>query len=184
MDFPSRYLVRGFVDGALSTLGVVIGASTAIGTSADATAIIIAAGIGGGVSNGLSNILGAFMAEKVVAGERLEEMEKAMLKEEALRGTKVDEEFHDKTISGGISDGLATMGGALIPVFPFMLVPIVAISEMSALLSSIIVSLFLFAGLGVYIGRVSKENIYYSILKMTAFAGLTAIIATIIRILL
>ncbi len=181
MDFPSRYLIRGFVDGVLSTLGVVIGASTAIGTGAEASLIIIAAGIGGGVSNGLSNLLGAFMAEKVVVGERLEEMEKAMLKEEALRGTKVDEEFHSKTISGGISDGIATILGSLIPVIPFIVVYLTQVSEMAALFSSIIVSLIIFAILGIYIGKVSKDNIYLSVLKMTAFAGVTAVIATLIR---
>ncbi|MBS3802436.1 MAG: hypothetical protein KGY65_06770, partial [Candidatus Thermoplasmatota archaeon] len=67
-----RYLIRGFIDGVLSSLGVVIGASTAIGATVGsnnataASAIIIAAGIGGGVANGLSNILGASVGEKLV----------------------------------------------------------------------------------------------------------------------
>ena len=55
----TRYIVRGLIDGSLSALGVVIGASG----SADAS-VIIAAGLGGGIANGLSNILGAFTAEK------------------------------------------------------------------------------------------------------------------------
>ncbi len=184
MNFSSRYLIRGFVDGVLSTLGVVIGASTAIGTSTQASQVIIAAGIGGGMANGLSNILGAFMAEKVMVGERLEELEKAMVKEEALRETKLNEKFKTRTISGSLADGLSTIGGALIPVIPFVLAPVFLISERTALLSSVVFSLLLFAFLGVYVGRVTKENIVLSALKMASFAGITAAVATLIRMLI
>jgi len=49
-----RYLIRGLIDGSLSTLGIVIGASIAIDLSPEAARIIIvAAGIGGGLANGL-----------------------------------------------------------------------------------------------------------------------------------
>ena len=181
MNFHGRYLIRGFVDGVLSTLGVVIGASTVIGASAEAGQVIIAAGVGGGMANGLSNILGAFMAEKVMVGERLKEMEKAMLKEEALRGTKLDEKFSTRTVSGSVSDGLATIAGSLIPVFPFVLIPLLMVSEMTALLGSVVVSLVLFGFLGGYVGKVTKENIILSALKMMSFAAITAVIATLIR---
>ena len=79
-----RYLIRGFIDGVLSSLGVVIGASTAIGATVGsnnataASAIIIAAGIGGGIANGLSNILGASVGEKLVKEIELGEIEKAI----------------------------------------------------------------------------------------------------------
>lgn len=181
-----RYLVRGFIDGLLSTLGIVIGASTAIGASGavEASHIIIAAGIGGGVANGLSNILGALMGEKMEVYKRFEEVEAAMLKEEALRGTKVDEEIQEKVVSSGLYDGAATLGGAIIPVAPFFLVPSMAFPEMQALYVSVLVSLVVFFGLGVYIGKISKENIIMSGLKMVAFGAGTAIIAALIRVLI
>lgn len=177
-----RYIIRGFIDGLLSTLGIVIGASTAIGASAEAAQIIIAAGIGGGVANGLSNILGAFMGEKVEVGKRMEKVEKAMLEEEALRGTKVDEKFQNEIVSGGVADGLATIGGALIPVLPFLFIAIFAFSTQIALYVSIIFSLIVFFILGVYVGRVSKENAIFSGLKMAAFGGITAVVVTLIRL--
>ncbi len=178
-----RYIIRGFVDGLLSTLGVVIGASTALGTGSEleASRIIIAAGIGGGVANGISNILGAFMGEKVAAHKRFEKIEKAMLKKEALRGTKVDEKTKNRVISSGIADGLATIGGSIIPVLPFILIPVLLFSAFTALYIAISASILIFFVLGIYIGKISKENIILSGAKMAAFGGVTALIAHLIR---
>lgn len=183
-----RYLIRGFIDGLLSTLGIVIGASTAIGATGgaeggvEASHIIVAAGLGGGVANGLSNVLGAFMGEKTALYKRIKKVEKAMLKEEALRGSKVDERLQNKIISSGIADGLATIGGALVPVVPFIFTSIFVFDPLMALYFSIIISLVLFFILGTYIGKISKENIILSGLKMMAFAGATAIVAALIRL--
>lgn len=180
-----RYLIRGFVDGLLSTLGIVIGASTAIGSGGEVEAshIIIAAGVGGGIANGLSNILGAFVGEKAETYKKFEEVEEAMLKEEALRGTKVDDRIQDKIISSGIVDGLATLGGAIIPVIPFFLILISAFSALTALYISIAASIAIFFALGVYIGKISKENVILSGLKVAAFGGATALVVTLIKLL-
>lgn len=179
-----RYLIRGFIDGLLSTLGIVIGASTAIGGGGKASHVIIAAGVGGGVANGLSNVLGAIMGEKAATYERVEKMEKAMLKDEALQDTKVDERMQDKIMTSGIVDGVATLGGAMVPVLPFIFILALPLSSLTALYISIGISLALFFALGVYIGNISKENVIISGLKMVAFGGVTAIIATLIRMAL
>ncbi|KXA91051.1 hypothetical protein AKJ63_01950, partial [candidate division MSBL1 archaeon SCGC-AAA259D18] len=159
-----RYLVRGFIDGLLSTLGAVIGASAAIGTSSGASAasVILSAGVGAGIANGLSNVLAAFMGEKLVLVRRLEEVERAMLEEEALRKSRVADEIHQKIVSGGVVDGLATMGGAMVPVLPFIFVPLLAIEETIALYSSILISLIFFFVFGGYIGKISRESVIFS----------------------
>lgn len=182
----TRYLVRGFIDGLLSTLGAVIGASAAIGTSSETSAasVILSAGVGAGIANGLSNILAAFMGEKLVLVRRLEEVERAMLEEEALRRSRVADEIHQKIVSGGIVDGLATIGGAMVPVLPFISVPLFGIKGIIALYSSIAVSLITFFILGGYIGKISRENVIFSGLKMAAFAGVTAIICKLIKMAL
>ncbi len=181
-----RYLIRGFIDGLLSTLGIVIGASTAIGAGGgvEASHIIIAAGLGGGIANGLSNVLGAFMGEKAALYERYEKVEKAMLKDDALKGTKVDEKLQDKVLTSGVADGLATLGGAILPILPFFLITLPAFTTIEGLYTSIGLSLVLFFVLGTYIGKISKENIVLSGLKMVAFGGITALIVTLVRIAL
>ncbi|KXA89392.1 hypothetical protein AKJ62_03235 [candidate division MSBL1 archaeon SCGC-AAA259D14] len=184
-----RYLIRGFIDGLLSTLGVVIGASIAITSGGTETVqagyiIIIASGLGGGIANGLSNVLGAFMGEKAAMYERYKKVEKAMLRDDVLKGTKVDERIQDKILTSGVADGLSTIGGAIIPIIPFLFVPIFTLTPMFGLYLSILVSLVLFFVLGIYIGKVSKENIILSGLKMVAFGGATTVIVGIISLIL
>ncbi len=178
-----RYLIRGFVDGLLSTLGIVIGASAVIGAGeVNGSSIIIAAGLGGGVANGLSNVLGAFMGEKAALYERYQKVEKAMLKEGAIKDSKVDEKLQDRILTSGAADGLATMLGALIPIVPFFLASFPAITPIKSLYIAVGVSIALFFSLGAYIGRISKENMVFSGLKMAAFGGATALVVTVIRI--
>lgn len=185
-----RYLIRGFIDGVLSSLGVVIGASTAIGATVGsnntvASAIIIAAGIGGGVANGLSNILGASVGEKLVKELELSEIEKAMLKSGGeLRGTAVDQKLNEKLWSSAIYDGVATFIGSIIPVLPFIIGSLFLITDMISLYASIVISLLLFFILGVYIGRIAKEQVIISGLKLVAFGVVTVIITTLIRTIL
>lgn len=178
-----RYLVRGFIDGLLSTLGSVIGASAALNsnTEAGAATIVLSAGIGAGVANGLSNVLAAFMGEKLVLGRRLEEMEKAILKEEVLRDSKVADEIHEKIARGGIIDGIATIFGALIPVLPFAFVSTGLITGIFALYLSVAVSTITFFILGGYIGSIAKENMLLSGAKMAAFGIVTTIIVRLLR---
>ncbi len=179
----SRYLIRGVIDGSLSTLGIVIGASTAIGLSSEAARIIIAAGIGGGVANGISNLVGAFAAEKTVAHKEMERIERAMLKRGAIRNSELHEETERRIISSGVVDALATIGGSLIPVVPFLVLFITPLLTSSlALWWSVAITLALFFFLGIYIGRVSRENLALSGLKMVLFAGTTAAISVLIKI--
>lgn len=186
-----RYLIRGFIDGVLSSLGVVIGASTAIGATVGAnntsaaSAIIIAAGISGGVANGLSNILGASVGEKLVKEIELGEIEKAMLKRGGeLHGTAVDEKLNEKLWSSAIYDGVATFIGSVIPVFPFIIGSLFLVADMISLYTSIIISLLFFFFLGIYIGRIAKEQVIISGLKLVAFGIVTVIITTLIRTIL
>ncbi len=183
-----RYIIRGFIDGVLSSLGVVIGASTAIGAtiaSNNATAIIISAGIGGGIANGLSNILGASVGEKLVKEIELSEIEKAMCKKGGeLHGTIVDEELNETLRSSAIYDGFSTFIGSIIPVLPFIVGSFYSIKDMTSLYFSIILSLSVFFFLGLYIGKIAREQVIIYGLKLVAFGVVTVIITTLIRTIL
>jgi predicted membrane protein (TIGR00267 family) len=183
-----RYIIRGFIDGILSSLGVVIGASTAIGAtigSNNATAIIISAGIGGGIANGLSNILGASVGEKLVKEIELSEIEKAMCKKGGeLHGTVVDEKLNETLRASAIYDGFSTFIGSIIPVLPFIVGSFYSIPDMTSLYISIILSLSVFFVLGLYIGKIAREQVIIYGLKLVAFGVVTVIIATLIRTIL
>lgn len=156
---------RGFVDGALSTLGIVIGASSA------SVEVIIAAGFGGTVANGFSNLLSAYSAEGVEKYKELRETEAAMGSMD-LRGTQPERRISKTTIAMGLTDGMATLIGGTIPIIPFLF-----LDTKDALIMATGIIIAAVSLIGVYIGRLSKRNTWYSALKM---GGLTIIVAIIV----
>ncbi|WP_456471570.1 TIGR00267 family protein [Methanocaldococcus sp.] len=156
-----RYVVRGLIDGSLSTLGVVIGASG----SADPS-IIVSAGLGGGLANGLSNILGAFTAEKASLERDRINMEKKLLKKAGyLKNSILYKKGIKETMVCGFIDGVSTTLGSALPVLPFFFFKV----DIALYLAIGITILILFI-LGIFIGKISKENIYLSGLKMVVGA--------------
>ncbi len=154
---------RGFIDGALSTLGIVIGASSA------SSSVIIAAGIGGAFANGISNVLSAFSAERVEQYRELREIENAMVVKE-LKDSAVEDSMHQETLHAGVIDGLATIVGGALPIFPyFWLEPWPAM-----LVSSLLVVGCIFA-IGMHLGRVSRRSMLIYGLKMAVFGILVAV---------
>jgi len=166
-EFDTRYVIRGLIDGSLSTLGVVIGAS------GGETSIIIAAGIGGGIANGISNILGALTAERAMIEEEREKKEKSLLiKNGNLKSTHEYKYKINKTMYSGTYDGISTTTGAIIPVIPFFVM-----EPKLALITAIVLTLVILLALGVYIGKLSRENLTIAGIKMVIGGILVAAIS-------
>lgn len=154
---------RGFIDGALSTLGIVIGASAA------SSSVIIAAGIGGAFANGISNVLSAFSAERVEQYNELRQIENAMVHKE-LKHSVVEDNIHRETLRAGIIDGLATIVGGALPIIPFFWLA----SESAVIVSSTVVVLAIFV-IGMHLGRVSKRSMLLYGAKMAVFGLVVAV---------
>lgn len=170
-NFDIRYVIRGLIDGSLSSLGVVIGAS-----SGDVS-IIVAAGIGGGVANGISNILGALTAERAVLEGKRSSQEKVLLKEAgSLKKTSFYKEALNKTAISGIGDGVSTAFGSIIPVIPFLF-----LDKQTAIIVAILITLSTLFILGIFIGKISKENLAISGFKMVIGGLLVTLISFIIE---
>ena len=167
-----RQFVRGFIDGSLSTLGVVIGASGA------EISVIIAAGVGG-VANGLSNIFGAFTAEKIEEQMQLLKIEKAMLKD--LKETEIHRDVRRKVLKKSLIDGISTIFGSVVVVIPFLLALIFKAEAYLATLSSMMMTTLSLGIVGLYLGKLSKENLAISFAKMAAFGIITALISLMIE---
>lgn len=155
--------VRGVIDGSLSTLGVLIGAS------AGDISIIISAGLGGTMANGVSNLLGAFSAQKAKKHEELRDLEKAMVDKD-LKNSTLEEEAGSDVRKAGLIDGTATILGGVVPVTPFFIFP--SETAMTIAISLVLIMLFF---LGVYLGRISKENLVLSAIKMVVLGVLVAL---------
>jgi predicted membrane protein (TIGR00267 family) len=168
----TRYIVRGLIDGSLSALGVVIGASG----SADAS-VIIAAGLGGGIANGLSNILGAFTAEKATLERERIQKEKSLLKKNGyLKKSIIYKKAIRETMICGLIDGISTTIGSALPVVPFFLFDI-----KTALYVAIGITIAILFILGVFIGKISKENVVVSGIKMVIGALVVAVLCFMVE---
>ena len=154
--------LRGFIDGSLSTLGVVIGASSGSAT------LVVAAAVGGTLANGFSNALSAFSAARTEEYAALRETERAMVAHD-LSGTELEGYVRKRSMMAGIADAGGTVLGGALPIWPY-----VAFSSPSALWVSIGMVAGATAIVGVYTGRVARSNIVLSAAKMVVFAGVMA----------
>ena len=164
--------LRGFIDGSLSTLGIVIGASSA------SNVIIIAAALGGTLANGISNLLSAFSAEGVEQYKELRRIEEAMVSKE-LKGSEPERQVFRKTITIGAVDGLATIIGGGIPILPYLFLP-----TFDAMLVAIGVVIAVTSVIGVYLGKLSKRNVILSALKMALFCVVVAAVVYLLESLI
>lgn len=153
---------RGFIDGALSTLGIVIGAAAA------APPIIVAAAVGGTLANGFSNLLSAFAAEGVERYTDLRRTEESMVSR-TMTGSEPARRVSRKTAVIGAIDGIATVIGGSIPVIPYLFMPVFEAMIVAA--GAVVVAV---AVIGAYLGRLSRKSVVLSSLKMAAFCVLVA----------
>ncbi|MFW6134204.1 MAG: VIT1/CCC1 transporter family protein [Elusimicrobiota bacterium] len=163
-----RYILRGLIDGCLSVTGVLIGAYNSD------FSIIISAGIAGAVANGFSNMLAAFSAEQTVRLRNLKELEETMLT--SLQDTVKNKQIKKTIRNSAFYDGTSTIAGGILPVIPFFFA-----TGDNALIISLLITLFLFVGMGIYMGKISRTNIFISVFKMIILAAVTAGACTLVR---
>jgi len=175
-----RYFVMNAFDGALTMLGVVIGAAMA---HADSPAVIIAAGISGSFAMGISGFSGAYMAENAERTKELKEMERALLK--PLHEDSVQKEAAEfATRVTALVDAVSPAIAALAVIFPYFLVQMGMMSMSAAFIAAVAITLAILALLGVYLARVTQENMLWHGLKMLAVGLVTAILCVLVSVAL
>ena len=138
-----RYFAMNAFDGAMTSLGVVIGAYLSqINDPRSVIGVIITSGI----AMMVSGFSGTYMTERAA-----------------------------------LVDGSAPLLASIPSVVPFLLVPGL-IDVATAFIAAIGASLFTLFILGVYLGRISGENILYSGLKMVVSGAAVAIIALLLNV--
>lgn len=157
-----RYFVIGSFDGALTILGVILGAF-AVGASEAHKALVISASIGAGVALAVSSTVGAYEAERVEKKLDQFSLESAMLAEMSERHM---EAFRFAAWISAIVHGISPLMAALIPVLPFLFLPFY-----QATISSILVTLAVLFVIGSYLGSLAKERFFITGLRFVA-AGL------------
>jgi len=173
-----RYFVMNAFDGALTMLGVVIGA--AISGVLNNPSVIISAGIAGSIAMGASGMSGAYMTEKAERTKKLKKLEKAML-------TDLKDGIHGKshrfaTIFAAVVDGVSPAIAAMCVISPFFLVSFGLISSEIAFYSAIVLTLSILTLLGVYLAKISDESMIKYGIQMLVVGLITAFLCVITSI--
>jgi predicted membrane protein (TIGR00267 family) len=174
-----RYFVMNAFDGALTMLGVVIGAYIA---GILQPLAIISAAIAASIAMGASGMSGAYMAEKAERTKKLKNLEKAMLTD--LRNGLHHKSHRFASIFAALVDGLSPAIAAMIVVSPFIMVIIDLISADIAFFTCIILTLLILTLLGIYLARISEESVIKYGLQMLFVGAITAILCITSSILL
>ncbi len=167
-----RYFVIGAFDGALTVLGLIIGAA---GHSTDA-GLILAAGFATCVALAVSSMFGAYEAERVEQDIEHQELQVAMLRK--VGGDKVAA-HRFATVVSSIVHGVGPLVAGLLPLVPFLVVPSLLSFGDAVLAAAVITLAFLFA-LGVFLGTLTRRNLAVAGLRLVVVAILTAALTVLI----
>ena len=175
-----RYFVMNAFDGALTMLGVVIGAYVA-GVLNNST-IIISAGIAGSIAMGASGMSGAYMTEKAERRKKIKELERAML-------TDLSDGLHSKshrfaTFFAAIVDGVSPALAAMAVISPFFFANFGIIDPEIAFYACIGLTLSVLVLLGIYLAKISDESMIRYGLQMLVVGTITAVLCVGSSILL
>ncbi len=173
-----RYFVMNAFDGALTMLGVVIGAAMSHATD---PSVIIIAGISGSFAMGISGYSGAYMAESAERTKEIKTLEKAMCKPMEEDGMHKEAAKFATQVTA-LVDALSPAFAALIVISPYFFVNYGMMEMGTAFIISLALTLSILALLGVYLAKVTEENMVLHGVKMLMVGMGTAILCTLVSI--
>src|SRR2546425_7896294 len=154
-----RYFVIGAFDGALTILGIVIGAGASVGARAG-SGFVIAVSASASIALAISSVVGAYEAERVEKKLHRHSIERAMLTEISAEHRSA---FRTAALVSAGVHGVAPVIAALVPVLPF-----VFLEYGTAVVVATVVTLAFLFGLGAYLGSLVRERIVVTGLRFVA----------------
>ena len=171
-----RYFAMNAFDGAMTSLGVVIGAYITDITVPRAVVGII---IVGSIAMAVSGFSGTYMTESAERSKALNELEDAMLVD--LDDTIYGHASRFVSLFAAIVDGSAPFLASLPGLLPFALAITGLLPIQSAFVISIGASMVTLFLLGTFLGRISRSNIFVSGIKMVAAGVAVALLALLLN---
>ena len=166
-----RYFVKNGFDGSMTMLGIIVGAWVVNVTQ---TEIIVTAGLGACLAMGISGLSGAYMTERAERKRDLKNLEEAMITK--LNDSVITDATKFVSFYAAIVDGGSPILTALVSLSPFFLVLCGLLVIENAYLLSLAVTLITLFMLGLYLGKIAKENaLIYGIQTLIAGVATVAI---------
>jgi predicted membrane protein (TIGR00267 family) len=183
VEIARRYLAMNAFDGALTMLGLIFGGLISMQTiNPDVVfhALLLAA-VGTSVAMAVSGFSGSYLAETAERDREVDEIGKAMLSD--MSNTMYAKATRTTSAVVALVDGLAPSVAAFIIITPLLLVPSGILTVSMAFYIAIFICLGLLFALGLFLGTISRKNIWIYGAK-TLLAGIaTAVILYIIAAL-
>jgi len=170
LPIARRYFVIGAFDGALTIMGVILGAYAAGALTKN---LVLVAGSATAIALSVSSAVGAYEAERIESAIQHKEIERAMLS--TVKGTR-KESAKVGNLASAFVHGIAPLIAALVPLVPFFLM-----SESDAMVAAIVITISFLFVMGAYLGSLMKEMIFYTGLRFVAAGLITAIIVFLLH---
>ncbi|MFW9966683.1 MAG: hypothetical protein ACFFEA_05960 [Candidatus Thorarchaeota archaeon] len=180
VEIARRYLAMNAFDGALTMLGLILGGLITMQTTDPEVVFdaLLLAAVGTSVAMAVSGFSGSYLAESAERDREVEEIGKAMLSD--MSNTMYAKATRTTSAVVALVDGLAPSVAAFIIITPLLLVPSGFLSVSIAFYMAILACMGLLFGLGIFLGTISRKNIWAYGAK-TLLAGIvTAILLYII----
>jgi len=177
-EIARRYFVMNAFDGAVTMLGVLIGAIIGGGLSPK---IILTTGIGAGIAMGVSGFFGAYLAEEAERSRRIKKLERALHID--LDDSVIERAAKVAAIMAAFIDALSPVLATAISLIPILLAVIGVIDAWTAILASIATILVLLMVLGLFLGKISGERILYYSIATTCAGLVTGILGLLLHVL-
>jgi predicted membrane protein (TIGR00267 family) len=170
-----RYFVMNAFDGALTALGVIVGAWS---SGPIQPRFIVGAGLGMSLAMGISGFAGAYLTERAERLRRLRELERSLLID--LGSSIHGRAFRTVVLWTAFVDAMSPALTSIASISPFIMLSHGLVSADQAVFISITTIFVILFSLGAFTGRVSKESILISGIRMLSVGLITAFIVSIL----
>jgi predicted membrane protein (TIGR00267 family) len=170
-EIARRAFVNNAFDGALTLLGILMG-NAVLGEINPRT--IISTGFGACLAMGMSGAFGRYFSERAERKYALHQMESYMFTD--LSGSVLEQESKKKVLIISIVDGLSPTLAALVPLLPFLFAQASIIPISLSLILSFVLDFSVLFILGVFLGKISDENVVLHGIAVVAVGFITAIV--------
>jgi predicted membrane protein (TIGR00267 family) len=168
-EIARRYFAMNAFDGVLTTIGVLMGNFTA---GVQDPRIVVSTGLATSVAMGISGLWGAYLTESAERQRELSDLSRVTLVD--LSDSRIGRASRLAVVVVAIVDGLSPALAALLVLTPFFAARAFSSTQWVyyAALGTALLTLF---GLGLFLGRVSRQNLILFGLR-TVIAGVISII--------
>jgi predicted membrane protein (TIGR00267 family) len=173
-EIARRYFAMNAFDGVLTIMGVLMGHYAA---GVDDPMIVVTTGLTTSVAIGISGLWGSFLTESAERKREMDEISRSTLTDQ--NGSKIGKASRFAAIAVAVVDGLSPFLASLVVLIPFFFATLFSNVHYVYYVAIGFALLVLFA-LGMFLGKISKQNLILMGLKTLAAGLISILISTLL----